>query len=274
MGTRTSARTFAAAGITAAASTLTALSAGPAAHADVVGPGMTLQGSNFQVGQAYNVVVPISGCQGPQLSDTSGGVTVRPSGAITSNPPAGTPCAGNTFTWTYSWTPLTPGTHVLGIGWGNGNGSADFPPNTDLGTITVQVGGAGSTDPKACGDPASSVCTTVHGTAEVGCTLTVTMSGIPASVAASSGSGLLPSLSGGAARNAWFFDNATSSAKTPISGTTVTTKWTPTTAGSHHLASQYDTGAQSSIFSDGGPLPGSAGDMWIPVAAAGSQPCA
>ncbi|WP_405494013.1 hypothetical protein [Nocardia sp. NBC_00511] len=46
------------------------------------------------------------------------------------------------------------------------------------------------------------------------------------------------------------------------------------TAGSHHLASLYDTGAQSSIFMDGGPLPGSAGDMWIPVAAAGSQPCA
>ncbi|MET9490076.1 hypothetical protein [Nocardia sp. NPDC006630] len=271
MRTRTSARTLAAAGITAAASTLTMLT-GAAAHADVAGTGMTVQGSNFQVGQTYNIVVPINGCQGGGLSDTSGGVTIRPTGNITSSVPAGTPCVGLSYTWTIQWTPLTPGTHVLGFGYGNTDASQ--PPYTDLGNATVQVGGAGSTEPKACGDVSQSNCTTVHGTPEVGCPLTVTMSNIPASLAASSGSALLPSLSGGtSARNAWVADNGTNFGTTTITGSTITMKWTPTTTGYHHLTGQYDTGA-TAAFPDGIVLPGYAGEMWLPVAPAGTQPCA
>ncbi|MFE3057863.1 hypothetical protein [Nocardia sp. NPDC059239] len=271
MRTRTSARTLAAAGITATASALTALSA-VTAHADVAGTGMTVQGSNFQVGQTYNVVVPVSGCQSPGLSDTVGGVTIRSAWTVTSSLGAGTPCSGTTSTETIQWTPLTPGTHVLGIGYGNGNPS--LPPYTDFGTVTVEVGGTASTDPKACGDASASLCTTVHGSPEVGCTLTVTISNIPASLAVSSGSALLQSLSAGShTRNAWVSDNGTATGATTISGSTVTMKWTPTTAGYHHLTGQYDTGAQPG-FPDGVVLPGYAGEMWLPVAAAGTQPCA
>ncbi|WP_460723858.1 hypothetical protein [Nocardia heshunensis] len=271
MSTRTSARTLAAAGITAAASAVTALSAGPAANADVAGTGMTLQGSNFQVGQTYNVVVPVSGCVSGGLSDTSGGVIIRSAWTSTTSLPAGAGCSGTTSTWTFQWTPLTPGTHVLGYGYGNGN--PNLPPYTDRGTATVQVGGGTSTDPEACGE--SSVCTTVHGSPEVGCALTVTISKIPASQAASSGSAMLSSLSGGspAARNAWVSDNGTSTGTTTIGGNTVTIKWTPTTAEYHHLVGQFDTGAQPG-FPDGIVLPGWAGEMWIPVTAAGTQPCA
>ncbi|GAB2545123.1 hypothetical protein [Nocardia heshunensis] len=272
MRTRTSARTYAAAGITAAASVLTALSAGTAAHADIAGTGMTVQGSNFQVGQTYTIVVPVSGCYLPGMSDTSGGVTVRAAGTITSSI-AGKPCNGTTSTETIQWTPLTPGTHLLGIGFGNSN--PNLPPYTDLGNATVEVGGNGSADPKACGDTAASVCTTVHGTPEVGCALTVTISTIPASLAASSGSAMLSSLSAGSvARNAWMSDNGTSTGNTAINGSSVTFKWTPTTAGLHHLNSQYDTGAQPGFLSDAVIQPGSAGEMWMPIAAAGTQPCA
>ncbi|MFE2957728.1 hypothetical protein [Nocardia tengchongensis] len=272
MRTRTSARTLAAAGLTAAASALTMLSAGTAAHADVVGTGMTVQGSNFQVGQTYNVVVPISGCYSPGLSDTSGGVTIRSAWAVTSSMPAGTPCSGTTSTTTIHWTPLTPGTHVLGLGYGNSN--PNLPPYTDQGTATVEVGGTASTDPKSCGDAAAKLCTTVHGTPQVGCELSVTISNIPASVA-SSGSAILQSLSAGApARNAWISDNGTGVGATTINGSSITTKWTPTTTGSHHLTGQYDTGAQPGFLSDAAIFPGSAGEMWMQVAASGAQPCA
>ncbi|MFD7844304.1 hypothetical protein ACFV4K_15370 [Nocardia sp. NPDC059764] len=267
---RTSVRTLAAAGITATASALTALSAGPAAHADVTGTGMTVQGSNFQVGQTYNVVVPVSDCTGGDLSDTANGVTVRSSWNGKSSI-AGQPCMGTTSTWTFQWTPLTPGTHVLGFGYGNGD--TTLPPYTNMGSATVQVSGTGSTDPKACG-ASSSPCTTVHGTPEVGCALTVTMSGIPASLITSSGSGVLQTLSSGVpTRNAWFDDNNTATGTTTINGSSVAMKWTPTTTGYHHLSGQYDTGALAG-FPDGIVLPGYAGDIWLQVAAAGTQPCA
>ncbi|WP_433590687.1 hypothetical protein [Nocardia sp. CA-145437] len=265
---RTSVRTLAAAGITATASALTVLSTGPAAHADVTGTGMTVQGSNFQVGQTYNVVIPVSDCVGAGLSDTSNGVTVRSDWKGKSSI-AGQPCMGTTSTWTFQWTPLTPGTHVLGYGYGNSNVS--LPPYTNMASATVQVSGSGSTDPQAC----DTACTTVHGTPEVGCTLTVTMTNIPASLAASSGSAILQSLSSGVpARNAWFDDNKTATGTTTINGNSVTMTWTPTTAGYHHLTGQYDTGYQAPIISDPINLPGYAGDIWLQVAAAGTQPCA
>ncbi|MEU1204781.1 hypothetical protein [Nocardia sp. NPDC005825] len=265
---RTSVRTLAAAGITATASALTALAAGPAAHADVTGTGMTVQGSNFQVGQTYNVVIPVSDCTGGSLSDTSNGVTVRSDWKGKSSI-AGQPCMGTTSTWTFQWKPLTPGTHVLGFGYGNSNVS--LPPYTDMASATVQVSGSGSTDPQAC----DTACTTVHGTPQVGCTLTVTMSTIPASLATSSGSSLLQSLSSGTpTRNAWFDDNGTGTATTTITGTSVTMKWTPTTTGYHHLAGKYDTGAQPPFLGDGIVLPGYAGDIWLQVAPTGTQPCA
>ncbi|MFE3190668.1 hypothetical protein ACFXHA_16770 [Nocardia sp. NPDC059240] len=273
MRTRTSARALAAAGITAAASTLTVLSAGTAAHADVVGTGMTVQGSNFQAGQTYNVVVPVSGCSAPGLSDTVGGVTVRSGWAVTSSMAAGTPCSGTTSTETIQWTPLVPGTHVLGLGYGNNN--ANLPPYTNLGTATVEVGGGASTDPESCGNAASTLCTTVHGTPEAGCALTVTISNIPASLAASSGSAVLSSLSAGSTvRNAWVVDNGTNTGTTAINGNSVSFKWTPAAAGLHHLTGQYDTGAQPGFLSDAVIFPGFAGEMWLPVAAAGTQPCA
>ncbi|MGW4351134.1 hypothetical protein ACWELJ_03490 [Nocardia sp. NPDC004582] len=265
---RTPVRTLAAAGITATASALTALAAGPAAHADLTGTGMTVQGSNFQVGQTYTVVIPVTDCVSAGLSDTSNGVTVRSDWKGKSSI-AGQPCMGTTSTMTYQWTPLTPGTHVLGYGYGNGDPT--LPPYTNLASATIQVSGAGSTDPQAC----DTACTTVHGTPEVGCTLTVTLSTIPASLATSSGSAILQSLSSGpTTRNAWFEDNAKATATTPITGNSVTMKWTPTTTGYHHLSGRYDTGAQPPILSDRVTLPGYAGDIWLQLAPAGTQPCA
>ncbi|MGW4245100.1 hypothetical protein [Nocardia sp. NPDC004722] len=258
--------------MTAAASVLTVIGGGTAAHADVAGTGMTVQGSNFQVGQTYNVVVPVSGCSAPGLSDTVGGVTVRSAWAVTSSLAAGTPCSGTTSTETIAWTPLVGGTHVLGLGYGNSN--PNLPPFTDFGTATVQVAGGASSDPESCGNSASTLCTTVHGSPVAGCALTVTISNIPASLA-SSGSAVLSSLSAGSTvRNAWVVDNGTNTGTTAINGSSVTFKWTPAAAGLHHLVGQYDTGAQPGFLSDAVILPGGAGEMWLPVAASGSQPCA
>ncbi|RMI29951.1 hypothetical protein [Nocardia stercoris] len=249
---------LAAAGITAAASIMTGLATGTA-HADATTNGMTIQGSNFQVGQTYTVTVPTTATYAQQpLKDTWSSATVT-----VPNPAA---VGTNGFT-TFQWTPTTPGTHQL---------STDPVPGLSNGTgpLTVQVSGTGSTDPSTCGFPVAGAadysCVTLHGTLQVGCTVTATVHLAPSATPAdplgpvsAAGSALLghPQYSIGMNDGASY-----AVAQATVNGNSATMTWTPTTAGVHDLNAWIQ---DNSIFA-GAAAPKSAGEIWAHIAPSGT----
>ncbi|MFE3797573.1 hypothetical protein [Nocardia tengchongensis] len=251
------------------------------AHADVSGNGITLPGNTFQVGQTYSFTVKTTTPTDPvTLMDAAGGVIIGNIGEFW-------PDATGTVSLT--WTPEFGGTHQVYVV----QNAQLLPANALFGPVTVQVTGT-PTAPTVC-EP-NKACMTVTGTPQVGCPLTLDFVAYPSNIrAAAPGNSLLsgsaqqtgtPHWPDGTTQNEInFFDTAVTISPTIIfdkpvmisptirtDGAAARAQWTPTVSGFHRLEASITMPPNPDQA--GHTLSAEAGMMFVPVAAAGTSPCA
>ncbi|MFE3795985.1 hypothetical protein KHQ06_16530 [Nocardia tengchongensis] len=239
------------------------------AHADVVTNGMTVQGSGFQVGRSYAVVVPTGlapdQVRDEELVDVIDGIAVEPLVANATVDSAGTIHE--------NWEPSFSGTHQLYITKPGTPYGVPAPSAVAYGPVTIQVGGSPS-DPTSCGAN-HTACFTVHGTREVGCQLTLELTdySIDTIGIVNAGSSQFPSAAQRTAgpNTFTFYDLNQVIATTTASGTvTASVTWTPTTSGTHTLQANF---TMPSIPSYPHVLMANTGWLYMPIAPAGTTPC-
>ncbi|MFE3758694.1 hypothetical protein ACFXO9_30700 [Nocardia tengchongensis] len=257
------------------------------AHADVAGNGMTLPGNTFQVGQTVHFSVK------PTTSTTSTDYAVMDaSGGVTTNDYARfSPDATGTVNLT--WTPAFSGTHQVYLVQKtevlpDGSGIPNPPSAAVFGPVTVQVTGTPSA-PTVC--EAKEACLTLHGTPQVGCPLTLDFIGYPDTIVAGwkAANSTFHGLGSGSAQPAYgpahwpngstqneieFFDsNKMIGPDVWTDAATASVQWAPTTSGFHRIEGAIFLPPLVQPPSPGSTISAGTGQMWVPVAATGTNPC-